>query len=107
VDSVGRGDGLIPSNVRSAANLFQTDGWFLEGEHPIRAADPSETRILGNWRFEYSSPPGSEISITDVPWWKLVFRIAHARMDRDPRVWSLVRQLVEDACAGSATPNPR
>ena len=100
VDSVGRDDAVLPPNVRAAANLYQTNGWFLEGEHPVRAEDPAATRILGNWRFDYSKPPGSEISLEDVPWWKLAFRIAHARMDRDPAVWVLVRELIETACAG-------
>ena len=100
VDSVGREDGTLPPNVRNAANLFQTDGWFLDGEHPIRASDPSRTRILGNWRFDYSRPPGSEISLADVPWWKLAFRIPHARMDRDPEVWRFSRRLIEAACTG-------
>jgi hypothetical protein len=100
VDSVGREDGTLPPNVRNAANLFQTDGWFLDGEHPIRASDPSRTRILGNWRFDYSRPPGSDIALSDVPWWKLAFRIPHARMDRDPEVWSLARRLIEAACTG-------
>jgi hypothetical protein len=101
IDSVGRDDGTVPANVRNAANLFQTDGWFLDGEHPIRAADPSRTRILGNWRFDYKHPPGSEISLADVPWWKLAFRIPHARMDRDPAVWNLARRLLEAACTGA------
>ena len=100
IDSVGREDSALPPNVRNAANLFQTDGWFLDGEHPIRASDPSRTRILGNWRFDYSRPPGSEISLADVPWWKLAFRIPHARMDRDPEVWRFSRRLIEAACTG-------
>ena len=98
IDSVGRDDALIPANVRSAANLYQTDGWFLDGEHPIRAEDPEATRILGNWRFDYSEPPGSEISLDGVPWWKLAFRIPHARMDRDPEVWVRVEELIQGAC---------
>jgi len=101
IDSVGRDDGTLPANVRNAANLYQTDGWFLDGENPIRASDPSRTRILGNWRFDYSRPPGSEISLADVPWWKLAFRIPHAKMDRDPEVWDLTRRLLEAACAGA------
>ena len=98
IDSVGRDDALIPANVRSAANLYQTDGWFLDGEHPIRAEDPEATRILGNWRFDYSEPPGSEISLDGVPWWKLAFRIPHARMDRDPEVWARVEELIHSEC---------
>ncbi len=100
IDSVGRNDASLPPNVQNGANLFQTDGWFLDGEHPIEAADPARTRILGNWWFDYSRPPGSEIPIEDVPWWKLAFRIPHARMDRDPAVWSFIRRLVEAACTG-------
>jgi hypothetical protein len=102
IDSVGRNDGALPPNVRNAANVYQTDGWFLDGEHPIRAEDPARTRILGNWRFDYSQPPGSEISLADVPWWKLAFRIPHARMDRDPEVWSFAGRLIEAACAGDS-----
>lgn len=98
IDSVGRNDSVIPANVRTAANLYQTDGWFLDGEHPIRAEDPDATRILGNWKFDYSKPPGSEISLAGVHWWKLAFRIPHARMDRDPAVWTMVKELVQTAC---------
>jgi hypothetical protein len=105
IDSVGRNDAVLPPNVRNAANFYQTDGWFLDGEHPIRAANPERTRILGNWRFDYSKPPGSEISIADVPWWKLAFRIPHARMDRDPEVWRLARRFLEAACAGEDLEN--
>jgi hypothetical protein len=101
IDSVGRNDGAVPPNVRNAANLYQTDGWFLDGEHPIRASDASRTRILGNWRFDYSQPPGSEISLADLPWWKLAFRIPHAKMDRDREVWNLARRLLEAACTGA------
>jgi hypothetical protein len=102
IDSVGQDDGLVPANVRHAANLFQNDGWFIRGENPLRAVDHPETRILGNWRFDYSEPPGSEISLAGVPWWKLAFRIPHARMDRDPRVWSFVRRLIPAACTGAS-----
>jgi hypothetical protein len=100
IDSVGRGDGTIPPNVRYAANVYQDDGWFLEGEHPLVAEDPSRTVVLGNLRFDYDSPPGKDISLSEVPWYKLVFRIAHARMDRDPRVWREVERLIRAACAG-------
>jgi hypothetical protein len=102
IDSVGREDGLVPGNVRHAANLFQSDGWFIRGENPVRAVDAAETRVIGNWRFDYSEPPGSEISLADVPWWKLAFRIPHARMDRDRRVWSQVQRLIEAACTGGS-----
>ncbi len=100
IDSVGRGDGALPPNVRYAANLFQTSGRFIKGENPIRASDPARTRILGNWRFDYDDPPGSEISIDDLPWWKTTFRAAHAKMDRDNRVWVMVEELIRAGCHG-------
>ncbi|MGH9364452.1 MAG: hypothetical protein ACRD1B_04190, partial [Thermoanaerobaculia bacterium] len=100
IDSVGRGDGLVPPNVRFAVNLYQSDGWFLRGEQPIRAEDLGKTVILGNRQFHYNQPPGSEIDVADVPWWKLIFRIPHARMDRDPRVWDLAGRAIRAACAG-------
>jgi pimeloyl-ACP methyl ester carboxylesterase len=98
IDSVGTDDDRIPPNVAHAANLYQKNGWIIRGENPIRAIDPSHTRILGNWRFDYRSPPGAEISIDDLSWWKKFMRIAHAKMDRDPRVWELVERLVRAAC---------
>jgi len=100
IDSVGRGDGALPPNVRYAANLFQTSGRFIKGENPIRASDPTRTRILGNWRFDYDQPPGSEIPIHDLPWWKTIFRAAHAKMDRDNRVWAIVEELIGAGCHG-------
>jgi hypothetical protein len=98
VDSVGRGDGLVPTNVRFALNLYQSDGWLIRGEQPIRAEDQRKTVILGNERFHYSRPPGSEIEVDDLPWWKLVFRIPHTRMDRDERVWNRVGRAIRTAC---------
>ena len=94
VDSVGRGDGLIPPNVRAAANLYQDNGRFIRGEAPIRAADPSRTRILGNFRFDYAK---LDIDLSHLPWYKTIARRAHAKMDRDPRVWRKVEELILDA----------
>ncbi len=103
IDSVGFDDDEVPANVRRAANFYQDDGWIIAGENPIRATDPSQTRVIGNWRFAYDRPPGSAIDIGDLPWWKKAFRVAHARMDRDPRVWAAAGTLIEDACRLSAS----
>lgn len=100
IDSVGRSDGLVPPNVRYAANLYQNNGRFIRGQHPVQAEDPSRTTLLGNARFDYDSKPGSDVSLEAVPWFKRLLRVAHARMDRDPRVWSLVERLVRAACSG-------
>lgn len=100
IDSVGRSDGAVSPNVRYAANFYQDDGWVIEGEHPVEAEDPTRTTVLGNFRFDYDSPPGKDISLSGVPWHKRIFRFAHARMDRDPRIWSAVEALVRAACSG-------
>jgi hypothetical protein len=91
VDSIGRDDAVIPSNVAAAANLYQTDGIFVRGERTIRAEDPAKTVILGNFRFTYRD---KKIDLSAVPWYKLVFRVAHAKMNADLKVWAEVRELI-------------
>jgi hypothetical protein len=98
IDSVGFYDDEVPANVRRAANFYQDDGWVIAGENPIRALDPSQTQVIGNWKFDYDRPPGSAIDVGDLPWWKKAFRVAHARMDRDPRVWATASGLIRHAC---------
>jgi hypothetical protein len=93
VDSVGRSDGIIPSNVVCAANLFQSNGWFIRGEPEIRAEDPSKTTIIGNFKFDYEQ---RKIDISSVSWGKKAFRIAHTRMEYDPDVWRKVEELIVD-----------
>ena len=94
IDSVGRGDGRIPPNVRAAANLYQDNGRLIRGEAPIRAADSGRTRILGNFRFDYSN---LDIDLSHLRWYKKIGRRAHAKMDRDPAVWRKVEELILDA----------
>jgi hypothetical protein len=102
VDSVGRRDALIPPNVAAAANLYQSGGTLVRGEPLIRAEDPSRTRILGNFHFDYRD---REIDLSKVPWYKKVLRVAHIKMNEDPRVWDKVEELIlqalEPAAAGS------
>lgn len=100
IDSVGWGDAIVPPNVRHVANFYQDEGWFVAGEHPLHPLDPDATTVLGEWELEYDEPPGSEIDLGDLPWHKTAFRVAHARMDRDPRLWRRVGRLIEAACAG-------
>ena len=93
VDSVGRGDKVIPSNVRRAANLFQRDGLIIKGEREIRAEDPAKTAIVGNFRFDYE---GKRVNLSEVSWLKRLFQAAHTKMDHDPEVWSLVEKIILD-----------
>lgn len=94
VDSIGRGDRMIPSNVARAANLFQKNGWFIRGEPEIHADDPTRTTIIGNYRFDYSR---KQIDVSRVPIMKKAFRVAHTRMEYDPDVWAKVEELILDS----------
>ncbi len=91
VDSVGRGDGIIPANVARAANLFQRNGKLIRGEPGIRPEDPSRTTIIGNFEFDYRD---KKIDLSEVSWMKRLFREAHTRMDFDPVVWAQVEDLI-------------
>ncbi len=44
---------------------------------------------------------GAEIFVEDLPWYKIAFRVAHSKMDREPRVWALAEELVRSACSGA------
>lgn len=96
VDSVGLNDEVIPSNVATAANLFQRDGFFVRGPKRIRAEDPNVTEIIGNFQFSYRD---RAIDLSGVPWHKKAFRADHARMDLDPVVWAKVEELILRALA--------
>ena len=96
VDSVGRGDKVIPSNVERAANLFQRDGLVIKGEREIRPEDPSRTTIIGNFKFNYS---GKKIDLSKVSWLKRLLQTAHTKMDHDPKVWALVERTILDVIA--------
>ncbi len=94
VDSVGRGDSMIPSNVARAANLFQRNGWFIRGEPEIHAEDPARTTIIGNFKYDYSH---KQIDVSRVPFMKKAFRVAHTRMEYDPDVWTKAEGLIVDS----------
>ena len=94
VDSIGRGDGMIPSNVARAANLFQRNGWLIRGEPEIRPEDSAKTTIIGNFEYDYSH---KQIDISKVPLMKKAFRVAHTKMEYDSEVWSKVEELILDS----------
>lgn len=100
VDSVGRSDGLIPSNVIAAANLFQHDGPPIMGRERIRAADPARTRILGNFQYRYWF---KEVDTSEATWARKTLGGAHARMELDPEVWAHVERLIRDGIARKST----
>ncbi len=96
VDSVEKrhqNDALIPSNVAEAVNFYQPHG-LLHGRPRIRAADPERTKILGNFRFDYSKAPVS--CDGQYPWWDRFIAKAHTEIECDPSVWSRVESLIRD-----------
>jgi hypothetical protein len=103
VDAVGVDDQLIPSNVATAASLFQRNGIFIHGPRHIWAEDPQTTEILGNFQFDYHDSP---INISDLAWYKKILRVSHSRMDRDPAVWNKVQELILEAMARNCQCSP-
>jgi hypothetical protein len=93
VDSVpkrGQNDRLIPSNVAEAVNFYQLDGLF-HGEPKIQAADPSRTKILGSYRYEYKR---ESLQCESYPWYDRIFVKQHTEIECDPGVWGRVESLI-------------
>lgn len=97
IDSVGRGDALISSNVARAANFYQRDGLFIRGEPEIRAENPAKTRIIGNYRFSYRN---KQMDLSRVSWIKRLFRTAHTKMDYDAAMWMKVEAIILEVITG-------
>lgn len=92
VDSIGRDDKVIPSNVARAMNVYQHDPGSLWGRSTIKAEDPERTKILGNQRFSYLFR--SDIDMSDYPAVARKAPMAHWKMDNDPVVWGIVQALI-------------
>ena len=93
VDSVTKNaedDSLIPANVAEAVNFYQTAG-IIHGQSEIRAADPAQTEILGNFRFDYSNHP---VRCDEYPWLSRVLMKSHIEIECDPKVWNQVESLI-------------
>lgn len=94
VDSVGVHDAVIPANVRAAVNFYQHDPGPIRGRSEIRAADPAQTAILGNFQSSYIFRSVDE---SDASWARRTFGGSHAKMELDPAVWARVEQYISDA----------
>jgi hypothetical protein len=93
IDSIakeGQNDKTIPANVQEAVNFYQPDG-LLHGEPAIQAEDPTRTRILGNYRFEYGSMP---YDCQNYPWYDRWLTKQHTEIECDPAVWGRVDSLI-------------
>jgi hypothetical protein len=98
VDSVskpGTDDWSIPGNVAQAANFYQLDG-LLHGRRQIVAADPSHTKILGNFQFDYKTKP---VNTDGFPWYARLFMKPHIEIESDPIVWNRVESLIRSEVA--------
>ena len=98
VDSVGMRDGVIPGNVRAAANYYQHDPLTVWGRAEIRAADPLYTRIIGNFERRYPLFDSSYTG-TGTSWARKHLGGGHARMEADTGLWAEVEQLIRQALA--------
>ncbi len=94
VDSFGARDHIIPDNVHAAVNFYQKHWFTVRGEDQIKAANPTRTRILGNFEYEY---PLWNWNTWPESWPRKVFGGAHARMEADPVLWSRVESLIQQA----------
>ncbi len=92
VDSVGRGDGVIPSNVKRAVNLYQRDPGPVRGQPSIRAENASHTQILANLQHTYLL---RDMDMTDYPrMTRGRMTLSHWKMDNDPMVWAEVEGFI-------------
>ena len=97
IDSVGKGDKVIPPNVKTAVNLFQRDTWPVVGEKNIVAEDPSRTRILDNLQFRYW---GKDVDLSEETWVRRIFTRGHTKMEFDPEVWQKTESYILEALRG-------
>lgn len=111
VDSVhkpGHEDAVIPSNVRSGVNFYQTKG-VIHGRSQIRAADPERTSIIGNFQMKYQ---GRRINCDNYPWLARHLNRGHHQIENDPRVWEQIASLIDSelsqspSAAEATTPFP-
>ena len=100
VDSIGklgRNNSMIPANVAKAINLYQSGG-PLHGQAKIFAADPAQTRIIGNLHMTYE---GHHINCDNYPWFARTFNKPHHEIENDPRVWTLAASLIDSEVVGT------
>jgi hypothetical protein len=93
IDSVGESDEVIPDNVARAANFYQHSSHLIRGQSQIRAEDAGKTSILGNFEYDYRN---SKIDLSQASIAERITQGAHAKMEFDPRVWAVVKDLIEE-----------
>lgn len=92
---MGGNDAIIPANVTDAINFYQSHG-LLHGRAKIAAADPTRTRILGNFEVDYRKQP---VSCGEARWYSRLLTKSHIESECDPQVWSQVEALIRQHLA--------
>ena len=93
IDSVAKpfqNDWLIPPNVLQAVNFYQTHG-LIHGRRKIVPADPAQTTILGNFRWEYKGGPAACHGFS---WRGRLLSKGHTEIECDREIWSQVESLL-------------
>ena len=104
VDSVGRKDRVIPSNVARAINFYQHNGPFIRGRSEIIAEDAQKTTFLGNYKYDYKN---KKVDDSELFWLARILEGAHAKLEFDPDVWAKVGQLVVHEIEENSIPMPK
>jgi len=94
VDSVhkpGHEDAVIPPNVRSAVNFYQTKG-VIHGRPHVRASDPLRTTIIGNVQMTYGD---RRINCDNYPWIARHLNKPHHEIENDPMVWEQIASMID------------
>jgi hypothetical protein len=106
VDSVARihqNDAVIPANVAQAVNFYQPSG-LIHGQSHIRAADPTRTSIIGNFRFDYKA---SSYNCAGYPWYDRILVKPHTEIECDANVWKQAESLIRSALPASIGSAPQ
>lgn len=93
IDSVAKpfqNDWLIPPNVLQAVNFYQTHG-LIHGRRQIVPADPAQTTILGNFRWEYKGEPAECHGFS---WRGRLLSKGHTEIECDRKIWMQVETLL-------------
>ncbi len=91
IAKLGSKGAIIPANVVSAINFYQTRG-LLHGLPEIVAADPKQTTILGNILMTYEDRP---IDCANYSWYARVFNKPHHEIENDFRVWDRAKSPID------------
>ncbi|UWZ85188.1 hypothetical protein [Occallatibacter riparius] len=94
---------VVPPNVRSAVNLFQSSG-PLHGRSEIVAENPEQTEIIGNFHMTYD---GKHVDCRNYPLFARRFNKPHHEIENDPRVWKQVAEIIDARVVSAGSPSDR